>query len=166
MTKPNGSDPTLTNESRNSTGWRDRAVDLIEKTKRVDVLTGLVGHQLLQQGATREHRRLAASEAANHEALYGSPFPFPMTEDDDMETILGDKVTTVTHASGSKLAPLAMVAAGALLGGGGLAGGLALAQLMKPVSAEVLDVEDVDTDTSLDLGLGHLKNWEDLKNGL
>ena len=78
----------MNSSSNKSVNWQNAAIDLTRKSKGLEVATGALGLEMLQDGADREHRRLKSEEEATHLKRWGEPMP---EEEDEMrQTILGD----------------------------------------------------------------------------
>lgn len=148
----------MTSSARGSKNWKDETIDLTSKSKRLELATGALGLEMLQDGADREHRRLKAQEKAIHKLHFGEDMP--ESEDDEMrQTILGDQITYQQQPELKKrgLGVLASLVLGALVPGAGFAGYLiadALQQDPPPV------IQQSGEDETADLGLGRIEDYD------
>jgi len=129
---------------------------------KLEALTGLLGVKALQAHQAETQKNIQAENQRIRKDLWGYQEP-QEGEDVNSQTILGD----VTHPtpiiingqqpsqSGGVLKTLAILAAGALIPGAGIAGYLA-SQLLKPTTTETTAPED----QTLDLGLLRFEDLE------
>ena len=128
----------------------------------METLTGLMGIKALQSHQAETEKNVQAENQRIRKDLWGYQEP-KEGEDVNSQTILGD----VTHPtpiiingqqSSGALKTLAILAAGALIPGAGIAGYLA-SQLLKPTTTETTAPED----QTLDLGLLRFEDLEQQK---
>ena len=129
---------------------------------KLEALTGLVGIKALQSHQAETQKNIQAENQRIRKDLWGYQEP-QEGEDVNSQTILGD----VTHPtpiiingqqSSGALKTLAILAAGALIPGAGIAGYFA-SQLLKPTTTETTAPED----QTLDLGLLRFEDLEQQK---
>ena len=129
---------------------------------KLEALTGLLGVKALQAHQAESQKNMQAENQRIRKDLWGYQEP-KEGEDVNSQTILGD----VTHPtpiiingqqSSGALKTLAIIAAGALIPGAGIAGYLA-SQLLKPTTTETTAPED----QTLDLGLLRFEDLEQQK---
>ena len=138
-------------------------VDQVRKSAlsrwKLETLTGLMGIKALQAHQAESQKNMQAENQRIRKDLWGYQEP-KEGEDVNSQTILGD----VTHPtpiiingqqSSGALKTLAIIAAGALIPGAGIAGYLA-SQLLKPTTTETTAPED----QTLDLGLLRFEDLE------
>ena len=138
-------------------------VDQVRKSAlsrwKLETLTGLMGIKALQSHQAETEKNVQAENQRIRKDLWGYQEP-KEGEDVNSQTILGD----VTHPtpiiingqqSSGALKTLAIIAAGALIPGAGIAGYLA-SQLLKPTTTETTAPED----QTLDLGLLRFEDLE------
>jgi len=138
-------------------------VDQVRKSAlsrwKLETLTGLMGIKALQSHQAETEKNVQAENQRIRKDLWGYQEP-QEGEDVNSQTILGD----VTHPtpiiingqqSSGALKTLAIIAAGALIPGAGIAGYLA-SQLLKPTTTETTAPED----QTLDLGLLRFEDLE------
>ena len=138
-------------------------VDQVRKSAlsrwKLETLTGLLGVKALQAHQAESQKNVQAENQRIRKDLWGYQEP-KEGEDVNSQTILGD----VTHPtpiiingqqSSGALKTLAIIAAGALIPGAGIAGYLA-SQLLKPTTTETTAPED----QTLDLGLLRFEDLE------
>ena len=138
-------------------------VDQVRKSAlsrwKLETLTGLMGIKALQSHQAETEKNVQAENQRIRKDLWGYQEP-KEGEDVNSQTILGD----VTHPtpiiingqqSSGALKTLAIIAAGALIPGAGIAGYLA-SQLLKPTTTETTSPED----QTLDLGLLRFEDLE------
>ena len=138
-------------------------VDQVRKSAlsrwKLEALTGLLGIKALQSHQAETEKNVQAENQRIRKDLWGYQEP-KEGEDVNSQTILGD----VTHPtpiiingqqSSGALKTLAILAAGALIPGAGIAGYLA-SQLLKPTTTETTAPED----QTLDLGLLRFEDLE------
>ena len=141
-------------------------VDQVRKSAlsrwKLETLTGLMGIKALQSHQAETEKNVQAENQRIRKDLWGYQEP-KEGEDVNSQTILGD----VTHPtpiiingqqSSGALKTLAILAAGALIPGAGIAGYFA-SQLLKPTTAETTAPED----QTLDLGLLRFEDLEQQK---
>ena len=128
----------------------------------METLTGLMGIRALQSHQAETEKNVQAENHRIRKDLWGYQEP-KEGEDVNSQTILGD----VTHPtpiiingqqSSGALKTLAILAAGALIPGAGIAGYFA-SQLLKPTTTETTAPED----QTLDLGLLRFEDLEQQK---
>ena len=128
----------------------------------METLTGLMGIRALQSHQAETEKNVQAENQRIRKDLWGYQEP-KEGEDVNSQTILGD----VTHPtpiiingqqSSGALKTLAILAAGALIPGAGIAGYFA-SQLLKPTTTETTAPED----QTLDLGLLRFEDLEQQK---
>lgn len=126
---------------------------------KLEALTGLLGVKALQAHQAETQKNMQAENQRIRKDLWGYQEP-KEGEDVNSQTILGD----VTHPtpiiingqqSSGALKTLAILAAGALIPGAGIAGYFA-SQLLKPTTTETTAPED----QTLDLGLLRFEDLE------
>ena len=126
---------------------------------KLEALTGLLGVKALQAHQAESQKNMQAENHRIRKDLWGYQEP-KEGEDVNSQTILGD----VTHPtpiiingqqSSGALKTLAILAAGALIPGAGIAGYFA-SQLLKPTATETTAPED----QTLDLGLLRFEDLE------
>ena len=126
---------------------------------KLEALTGLLGVKALQAHQAESQKNMQAENQRIRKDLWGYQEP-KEGEDVNSQTILGD----VTHPtpiiingqqSSGALKTLAILAAGALIPGAGIAGYFA-SQLLKPTTTETTAPED----QTLDLGLLRFEDLE------
>ncbi len=129
---------------------------------KLEALTGLLGVKALQAHQAESQKNMQAENQRIRKDLWGYQEP-QEGEDVNSQTILGD----VTHPtpiiingqqSSGALKTLAILAAGALIPGAGIAGYFA-SQLLKPTTTETTAPED----QTLDLGLLRFEDLEQQK---
>jgi hypothetical protein len=138
-------------------------VDQVRKSAlsrwKLETLTGLMGIKALQSHQAETEKNVQAENQRIRKDLWGYQEP-KEGEDVNSHTILGD----VTHPtpiiingqqSSGALKTLAILAAGALIPGAGIAGYFA-SQLLKPTTTETTAPED----QTLDLGLLRFEDLE------
>jgi len=138
-------------------------VDQVRKSAlsrwKLETLTGLLGIKALQSHQAETEKNVQAENQRIRKDLWGYQEP-KEGEDVNSQTILGD----VTHPtpiiingqqSSGALKTLAILAAGALIPGAGIAGYFA-SQLLKPTTTETTAPED----QTLDLGLLRFEDLE------
>ena len=138
-------------------------VDQVRKSAlsrwKLETLTGLMGIKALQSHQAETEKNVQAENQRIRKDLWGYQEP-QEGEDVNSQTILGD----VTHPtpiiingqqSSGALKTLAILAAGALIPGAGIAGYFA-SQLLKPTTTETTAPED----QTLDLGLLRFEDLE------
>ena len=138
-------------------------VDQVRKSAlsrwKLETLTGLMGIKALQSHQAETEKNVQAENQRIRKDLWGYQEP-KEGEDVNSQTILGD----VTHPtpiiingqqSSGALKTLAILAAGALIPGAGIAGYFA-SQLLKPTTTETTAPED----QTLDLGLLRFEDLE------
>jgi len=141
-------------------------VDQVRKSAlsrwKLETLTGLMGIKALQSHQAETEKNVQAENQRIRKDLWGYQEP-KEGEDVNSQTILGD----VTHPtpiiingqqSSGALKTLAILAAGALIPGAGIAGYFA-SQLLKPTTTETTAPED----QTLDLGLLRFEDLEQQK---
>lgn len=141
-------------------------VDQVRKSAlsrwKLETLTGLLGIKALQSHQAETEKNVQAENQRIRKDLWGYQEP-KEGEDVNSQTILGD----VTHPtpiiingqqSSGALKTLAILAAGALIPGAGIAGYFA-SQLLKPTTTEMKAPED----QTLDLGLLRFEDLEQQK---
>ena len=141
-------------------------VDQVRKSAlsrwKLETLTGLMGIKALQSHQAETEKNVQAENQRIRKDLWGYQEP-QEGEDVNSQTILGD----VTHPtpiiingqqSSGALKTLAILAAGALIPGAGIAGYFA-SQLLKPTTTETTAPED----QTLDLGLLRFEDLEQQK---
>jgi hypothetical protein len=141
-------------------------VDQVRKSAlsrwKLETLTGLMGIKALQSHQAETEKNVQAENQRIRKDLWGYQEP-KEGEDVNSQTILGD----VTHPtpiiingqqSSGALKTLAILAAGALIPGAGIAGYFA-SQLLKPTTTETTAPED----QTLDLGLIRFEDLEQQK---
>jgi hypothetical protein len=138
-------------------------VDQVRKSAlsrwKLETLTGLMGIKALQSHQAETEKNVQAENQRIRKDLWGYQEP-KEGEDVNSQTVLGD----VTHPtpiiingqqSSGALKTLAILAAGALIPGAGIAGYFA-SQLLKPTTTETTAPED----QTLDLGLLRFEDLE------
>jgi hypothetical protein len=129
---------------------------------KLEALTGLLGIKALQSHQAETEKNVQAENQRIRKDLWGYQEP-KEGEDVNSQTILGD----VTHPtpiiingqqSSGALKTIAILAAGALIPGAGIAGYFA-SQLLKPTTTETTAPED----QTLDLGLLRFEDLEQQK---
>jgi len=138
-------------------------VDQVRKSAlsrwKLETLTGLMGIKALQSHQAETEKNVQAENQRIRKDLWGYQEP-KEGEDVNSQTILGD----VTHPtpiiingqqSSGALKTLAILAAGALIPGAGIAGYFA-SQLLKPTPKQTIAPED----QTLDLGLLRFEDLE------
>lgn len=141
-------------------------VDQVRKSAlsrwKLEALTGLLGIKALQSHQAETEKNVQAENQRIRKDLWGYQEP-KEGEDVNSQTILGD----VTHPtpiiingqqSSGALKTIAILAAGALIPGAGIAGYFA-SQLLKPTTTETTAPED----QTLDLGLLRFEDLEQQK---
>jgi hypothetical protein len=138
-----------------------KVVNYLNRKGKLELWSGVLANQMIQDHRNEQRKNQAAEGAFVRRQVWGEK-PGQSIEDDMGTTILGD-VTNPTpivinsqpQQSGSALKTLAILAAGALIPGAGIAGYFA-SQLLKPTTTETTAPED----QTLDLGLLRFEDLE------
>ena len=141
-----------------------KVVNYLNRKGKLELWSGVLANQMIQDHRNEQRKNQAAEGAFVRRQVWGEK-PGQSVEDDMGTTILGD-VTNPTpivinsqpQQSGSALKTLAILAAGALIPGAGIAGYFA-SQLLKPTTTETTAPED----QTLDLGLLRFEDLEQQK---
>ena len=141
-----------------------KVVNYLNRKGKLELWSGVLANQMIQDHQTEQKKNQAAESAFVRRQVWGEKQHEPQEgEDVNSQTILGD-VTHPTpiiingqHSSGA-LKTLAILAAGALIPGAGIAGYFA-SQLLKPTTTETTAPED----QTLDLGLLRFEDLEQQK---
>lgn len=141
-----------------------KVVNYLNRKGKLELWSGVLANQMIQDHRNEQRKNQAAEGAFVRRKVWGEK-PGQSIEDDMGTTILGD-VTNPTpivinsqpQQSGSALKTLAILAAGALIPGAGIAGYFA-SQLLKPTTTETTAPED----QTLDLGLLRFEDLEQQK---
>ena len=140
-----------------------KVVNYLNRKGKLELWSGVLANQMIQDHRNEQRKNQAAEGAFVRRQVWGEK-PGQSIEDDMGTTILGD-VTNPTpivinsqpQQSGSALKTLAILAAGALIPGAGLAGYFA-SQLLKPTTETT-----APEDQTLDLGLLRFEDLEPQK---
>lgn len=142
-----------------------RATQYLDKKGRLDLFTGLIGARSLEATAQEQAKNQEAESKWARDKVWGSDNAQQPENEAMGDTILGDVthptpiVINGNNGGGSLGKTLATLAAGTLLGGTGVGGGIALAyQLLKddPEPAPVVEPND---DETVSIGLGKIEDY-------
>ena len=141
-----------------------KVVNYLNRKGKLELWSGVLANQMIQDHQAEQKKNQAAESAFVRRQVWGEKQQEPKEgEDVNSQTILGD----VTHPtpiiingqqSSGALKTLAILAAGALIPGAGIAGYFA-SQLLKPTTTETTAPED----QTLDLGLLRFEDLEQQK---
>lgn len=134
-----------------------KATDYLQGKGKLELLTGLIGAKQLEATQREQARNQEAESAWARRELWGDS---GQAEADEMgNTILGDvqyPTPIVMQGNQSSLGSLATIAIAGLLGGGGLAAGLAAPYLLDKLTPDEQPTPVVEpgTDETVSIGFG------------
>lgn len=146
---------------------QSKAISYFEKMGRLNLLSGVTGHQVLKQNQQEQQKNQEAESNWVRKKVWGSPEASETQETEGMgdQTILGD-VTNPTpiviqgggNNGGNSLLTLAL---GAALGGGGIFLGQMLGKPIVPATPAqpVIQQPTANQDTTTTIGLGRIEDY-------